>query len=90
MHAESETSVTQEPSLETSAPLEPSVTVDISNNSSWTDNWKAANTIAENTTNIFEQTGVFVSACHHGIIQTLVEMRRSGELYVQFYFNLIV
>lgn len=90
MHAESETSVAQEPSLETSAPLEPSVTVDVSNDSSCTDNWKAANTIAENTTNIFEQTGVFVSACRHGIIQTLVEMRRSGELYVQFYFNLIV
>ncbi|KAG1765892.1 hypothetical protein EDD22DRAFT_774562, partial [Suillus occidentalis] len=38
------------------------------------------NMIAENTTNVFEQTGVFVSACHHGIIQTLVEMRQSGEL----------
>ncbi|KAG2044044.1 hypothetical protein BDR03DRAFT_930786 [Suillus americanus] len=36
--------------------------------------------IAENTTNVFEQTGVFVSACRHGIIQTLVEMRRSGKL----------
>ncbi|KAG1860103.1 hypothetical protein F4604DRAFT_1588662, partial [Suillus subluteus] len=31
--------------------------------------------IAENTTNIFdEQTGIFVSACRHEIIQTLVEM----------------
>ncbi|KAG1811307.1 hypothetical protein EV424DRAFT_1349695 [Suillus variegatus] len=43
-------------------------------------NWKAANTITENTTKVFDQTGVFVSVCRHGIVQTLVEMRRSGEL----------
>ncbi|KAG1733327.1 hypothetical protein EDD22DRAFT_982495 [Suillus occidentalis] len=43
---------------------------------------KAVNMIAENTTNVFEQTDIFVSACHHGIIQTLVEMRQSGELYL--------
>ncbi|KAI5985604.1 hypothetical protein EDD15DRAFT_2390125 [Pisolithus albus] len=45
-----------------------------------TDNWKAANTVSENTVKVFEQTGIFISACRHGIIQTLVEMRRSGEL----------
>ncbi|KAG1849095.1 hypothetical protein C8R48DRAFT_778679 [Suillus tomentosus] len=50
------------------------------NNSTCTKNWKAANTTSENSTNVFNQTGVFVSACCHGIVQTLVELRRSGEL----------
>lgn len=45
-----------------------------------TDNWKTANTISDNTVKVFEQTGIFISACRHGMIQTLVEMRRSGEL----------
>ncbi|KAG1853525.1 hypothetical protein F4604DRAFT_1686334 [Suillus subluteus] len=44
-----------------------------------TDNWKTANTISDNTVKVFEQTGIFISACRHGMIQTLVEMRRSGE-----------
>lgn len=48
--------------------------------SSCTENWKAANTVSEKTIDVFDQTGVFVSACRHGIIQTLVEMRWSGEL----------
>jgi hypothetical protein len=83
VHVESETSVAQqEPSVKTSAPLEPPLAIEVSTDSSCTDNWKAVNTIAKNTTNMFEQTGVFVSACRHGIIQTLVEMRRSGELYM--------
>ncbi|KAG1732925.1 uncharacterized protein EDB91DRAFT_1238702 [Suillus paluster] len=89
VHVEPETSVVQETpaslepsaSLELSTPLKPSPAIRVSNDSLCTDNWKAANTITENTTNVFEQTGVFVSACRHGIIQTLVEMRRSGELY---------
>ncbi|KAG2085421.1 hypothetical protein BD769DRAFT_1374346 [Suillus cothurnatus] len=45
-----------------------------------TDNWKAANSTEENTVRVFEQTGIFLSACRHGIIQTVTEMRRSGEL----------
>jgi len=45
-----------------------------------TDNWKAANSTDEDTVRVFEQTGIFLSACRHGIIQTVVEMRRSGEL----------
>ncbi|KAG1812026.1 hypothetical protein EV424DRAFT_1473620 [Suillus variegatus] len=47
-----------------------------------TDNWQAANSTSgsENTVHVFEQTGIFLSACWHGIIQTLTEMRRSGEL----------
>ncbi|KAG1791474.1 hypothetical protein EV424DRAFT_1475992 [Suillus variegatus] len=48
--------------------------------SSCTENWKAANTVSEKTIDVFDQTGVFISACRHGIIQTLVEMRWSGEL----------
>jgi len=48
--------------------------------SACTDNWKTANTISDNTVKVFEQTGIFISACRHGMIQTLVEMRRSGEL----------
>lgn len=75
-------------------PEEPSLTsslaIEALNDSSCTDNWKAANTITENTTKVFDQTGVFVSACRHGIVQTLVEMRQSGELYVQFFFKLSV
>ncbi|KAG1891130.1 hypothetical protein F4604DRAFT_1876299 [Suillus subluteus] len=54
--------------------------VETSNDSTCTKNWKVANTTTENSTDIFDQTGVFVSACRHGIVQTLVELRRSGEL----------
>ena len=50
-----------------------------------TDNWKAANSTDEDTVHIFEQTGIFLSACRHGIIQTVVEMRWSGELGVHDY-----
>ncbi|KAF8586864.1 hypothetical protein K439DRAFT_1646075 [Ramaria rubella] len=45
-----------------------------------TENWIAANTVSTETVKIFEQTGVFVLVCRHGLIQTLVEMRWSGEL----------
>ncbi|KAG1876360.1 hypothetical protein F4604DRAFT_1880665 [Suillus subluteus] len=51
-----------------------------SDDSACTENWKTANTISENTVSVFDQTGIFVSACRHGIVQTLVEMRKSGEL----------
>jgi hypothetical protein len=53
---------------------------------SCTENWTAANTFKEETTSVFMQTGVYVSACRHGIVQSLVEMRRSGELYVNLQF----
>ncbi|KAG1761239.1 hypothetical protein EDD22DRAFT_980308 [Suillus occidentalis] len=29
---------------------------------------------------VFEQTGIFLSACQHGIVQTVTEMCHSGEL----------
>ncbi|KIK34196.1 hypothetical protein CY34DRAFT_98437 [Suillus luteus UH-Slu-Lm8-n1] len=45
-----------------------------------TDNWKAANSTTENTVKIFEQTGIFLSACRHGMVQTIAEMWYSGEL----------
>ena len=45
-----------------------------------TDNWKAANTVQESSVKIFEQTGIFISACRHGIMETFCEMRCSGEL----------
>ncbi|KAG2065100.1 hypothetical protein BDR04DRAFT_1033676 [Suillus decipiens] len=45
-----------------------------------TDNWKATNSTEENTVRVFEQTGIFLSACRHRIIQMVTEMRRSGEL----------
>ncbi|KAG2057304.1 hypothetical protein BDR06DRAFT_1037554 [Suillus hirtellus] len=35
---------------------------------------------SENTVHVFEQTGIFLSACWHGIIQALTEMRHSEEL----------
>ncbi|KAG2121555.1 hypothetical protein BD769DRAFT_1629407 [Suillus cothurnatus] len=54
--------------------------LEVSHTSPCTENWKAANAVTEKTINVFDQTGVFVSACRHGIIQTVVEMRRSGEL----------
>ncbi|KAH7918582.1 hypothetical protein BV22DRAFT_1024367 [Leucogyrophana mollusca] len=62
----------------TSAPKQAQPTGDV--DSVCTDNWKTANTISENTTQVFDQTGIFVCACRHGIIETLVEMRNSGEL----------
>jgi hypothetical protein len=47
---------------------------------SCTDNWTVANTFSEDTVKVFEQTGIFLSACHHGMIEMFTEMRRSGEL----------
>jgi len=45
-----------------------------------TDNWRAANSTDKDTVRVFEQTGIFLSACRHGIVQTVLEMRQSGEL----------
>lgn len=43
-------------------------------------NWTAANSVSEDTIKVFQQTGGFLSACRHSIIETLAEMRQSGEL----------
>jgi hypothetical protein len=34
------------------------------------------------TFNILDETGIFSTACRHGIIQVLQDMIKSGELYV--------
>jgi hypothetical protein len=47
-----------------------------------TDNWTVANTFSEESVKVFEQTGIFLCACRHGMIETFAEMRRSGELCV--------
>lgn len=44
------------------------------------DNWTAANSVSEGTVKVFQQTGGFLCACRHSIIETLAEMRQSGEL----------
>ncbi|KAI6032180.1 hypothetical protein BKA83DRAFT_4045763, partial [Pisolithus microcarpus] len=45
-----------------------------------TDNWTAAKSVEENQIQVFEQTGIFVMACHHGFVECVAEMKRSGEL----------
>jgi Kyakuja-Dileera-Zisupton transposase len=45
-----------------------------------TEHWTVANTVSEGTVDVFEQTGGFLSTCRHAIVETLAEMRRSGEL----------
>ena len=44
------------------------------------ENWAAASSVSEETIKVFEQTGIFLSACRHGIVETFAEIRRSGEL----------
>ncbi|KAI0676297.1 hypothetical protein C8Q78DRAFT_960152, partial [Trametes maxima] len=46
-----------------------------------TKNWKAAQSDEKKRSwDIFEETGIFASACRHGLILWLVDMVRSGEL----------
>ncbi|KAI0054626.1 hypothetical protein BV25DRAFT_1816807, partial [Artomyces pyxidatus] len=47
-----------------------------------TENWRTenANTMGKGVTEVFDQTGVFVGVCRHGIVEVVVEMIRSGEL----------
>jgi hypothetical protein len=45
-----------------------------------TEHWTVANAISEGTVEVFQQTGGFLSACRHSIIETFVAMRNSGEL----------
>lgn len=49
--------------------------------SSCTKNWKAAQSDEKKRSwDVFEETGIFASACRHGLILWLVDMIRSGEL----------
>ena len=44
-------------------------------------NWKAAKEEStKRSWEIFDETGIFASACRHGLIPWIVDMRRSGEL----------
>ncbi|KAH7902808.1 hypothetical protein BJ138DRAFT_967043, partial [Hygrophoropsis aurantiaca] len=45
-----------------------------------TDTWTAAKSTEENKIQVFEQTGIFVLACRHGFVESITEMKRSGEL----------
>ncbi|KAG2359427.1 hypothetical protein BDR07DRAFT_1452399 [Suillus spraguei] len=50
--------------------------------SACTDNWKAARAdTKKKSCGIFEETGVFACTCCHGIIQWIVDMIHSGELF---------
>lgn len=65
----------------TSAPSDDSPPSD--NAAKCTDNWKAAADDAKKKTwSIFAETGIFASACRHGMILWIADMVRSGELYV--------
>ncbi|KAF8592627.1 hypothetical protein K439DRAFT_1643685 [Ramaria rubella] len=45
------------------------------------EHWQAANGVSfKNSTQVFDQCGGFISTCRHGIVETLIEMKRSGEL----------
>ncbi|THU88228.1 hypothetical protein K435DRAFT_821711 [Dendrothele bispora CBS 962.96] len=49
--------------------------------STCTNNWKAASADSKKRMwNIFDETGLFASACRHGLILWLADMVRSGEL----------
>lgn len=46
------------------------------------DRWGAtvAGSADDETVQTFEQTGIFLCACRHGIVESVAEMRHSGEL----------
>ncbi|KAG1842557.1 hypothetical protein F4604DRAFT_1938762 [Suillus subluteus] len=43
-------------------------------------NRPAAKSVKENKNFVFKQTGIFILACRHGFVESIVEMKRSGEL----------
>ncbi|OCH83864.1 hypothetical protein OBBRIDRAFT_815682 [Obba rivulosa] len=52
-----------------------------SGNKSCTDNWKAAaDDLKKKMWGVFEETGIFASACRHGFILWITDMIKSGEL----------
>jgi len=61
---------------------QPQSVVDGSKLETCTENWKITNTLQDSTVKVFEQTGIFISACRHGIMESFCEMYRSGELYI--------
>ena len=53
-----------------------------------TENWTAAKAVEENKVQVFDQTGIFIIACRHGFIESVAEMKRSGELYVNLKYRI--
>ncbi|KAI5984616.1 hypothetical protein EDD15DRAFT_2390391 [Pisolithus albus] len=55
---------------------------DTSMDTNCTDNWKAAAADSKKKSwGIFEETGIFACACHHGMVQWVADMIQSGELF---------
>lgn len=53
------------------------------NDTTCTERWKAAMSDQyKKMWNVFRESGIFISACRHGLIWQVVDMIRSGELYV--------
>ncbi|KAG1883462.1 hypothetical protein F4604DRAFT_1879073 [Suillus subluteus] len=44
------------------------------------ENWTTARSVEEAKVSFFQQTGIFIMACRHGLVECIVEMKRSGEL----------
>ncbi|KAG1883627.1 hypothetical protein F4604DRAFT_1878911 [Suillus subluteus] len=44
------------------------------------ENWTAARSVEEAKVSFFQQTGIFIMACRHGLVECIVEMKRSGKL----------
>jgi hypothetical protein len=57
-------------------------TVDSTISSACTENWTAAKAVDDDKITVFDQTGIFLLACRHGLVECVAEMKRSGELYV--------
>ncbi|TFK61890.1 hypothetical protein BDN72DRAFT_777748 [Pluteus cervinus] len=68
------------PSSTTAAAATPPPTTTITPDNLCVDTWHAATTVSEDTVKVFDQTGVFLSACRHRIVESMAEMRKSGEL----------
>ncbi|KAG2028904.1 hypothetical protein BDR03DRAFT_929693 [Suillus americanus] len=57
-----------------------SSTVESTISSACTENWTAAKAVDNDRITVFDQTGIFLLACRHGLIESVTEMKRSGEL----------
>lgn len=73
-------STTEEAPTNNTAEKAPEAPPHGNDNTACTDNWTAANSFKEDTVQVFDQTGIFLCACRHSIVETIVEMRHSGEL----------
>ncbi|KAG1724569.1 uncharacterized protein EDB91DRAFT_1239967 [Suillus paluster] len=57
-----------------------SSTVESTISSTCTENWTAAKAVDNDKITVFDQTGIFLLACRHGLIESVTEMKHSGEL----------